>query len=107
MNVTFLEVLTSVWNRVITNDHSTDIKQVLNGEMEDAECKCFTGRVSRLVNCLSGFDELVSLALNALCAVEVKIADTDWKCDYSDWRKAEGIYTVELHKCRTERIGIH
>ena len=27
--------------------------------MQDAECKCFTGRISRLVNCLAGYDDLV------------------------------------------------
>ena len=92
VNVTFLEVLTSVWNRVIINEHSTDIKQVLNCEMEDAECKCFTGRVSRLVNCLSGFDVLV----------EVKISDNEQIGNViaviGERLKFEGKYAVELHK---------
>jgi len=34
--------------------------------MLDAECKCFTGRLTRLINCLNGFTELV----------EIKISDT-------------------------------
>ena len=92
VNVTFLDVLTSVWNTVITNEHSTDIKHVLNGEMEDAECKCFTGRVSRLVNCLSGFDALV----------EVKITDNEQIGNViaviGERLKEEHRYTVELHK---------
>ena len=25
------------------------------------ECKCFTGRISRLVNCLNGFTDLVNI----------------------------------------------
>ena len=92
VNVTFLEVLTSVWNRIITNEHVTDIKHVLNGEMLDAECMCFTGRVSRLVNCLSGFDVLV----------EVKISDNEQIGNViaviRERLKFEGKYTVELHK---------
>ena len=28
----------------------------MNTEMNDALCMCFTGRISRLVNCLNGFD---------------------------------------------------
>jgi reverse gyrase len=27
-------------------------------------CKCFTGRLSRLVNCLNGFDERVSVVIS-------------------------------------------
>jgi hypothetical protein len=34
---------------------------VLNIEMDESVCKCFTGRISRLVNCLNGFDPLVSI----------------------------------------------
>jgi len=99
VNVTFLEVLTAIWNRIVTNEHSTDIKKVLNGEMEDAECKCFTGRVSRLVNCLSGFDALV----------EVKIADNEQIGNViaavGDRLKASGRYTVEIHK-ETARVDL-
>ena len=35
--------------------------------MKDALCLCFTGIMSRLINCLNGFDE----------RVQIKIADTD------------------------------
>ena len=31
--------------------------------MQDAECKCFTGRISRLVNCLNGFSDLVKITI--------------------------------------------
>jgi Leucine-rich repeat (LRR) protein len=66
-DVTFEQVLTAVWNRIVSNKHAVGIKEVLNQEITDAEGKCFTGRVSRLVNCLNGYDELV----------EVKIADNE------------------------------
>ena len=92
LNVTFLEVLIAVWNRIAINAYSTDIKNVLNDEMSDAECKCFTGRVSRLVNCLSGFDALV----------EVKISDNEQIGNViaaiGDRLKANHQYTPELHK---------
>jgi hypothetical protein len=64
MNLTFLDVLTSVWNRISINENANEIKSVLNIEMEDAECKCFTGKISRLVNCLSGIDELVEIQIS-------------------------------------------
>ena len=32
--------------------------------MNDAECKCFTGRISRLVNCLFGYTNKVSIEIS-------------------------------------------
>ena len=64
LNLTFSDLLISVWNRILSSDHSTEIKKVLNTEMKDAECKCFTGRLSRLVNCLNGFDPLISVTIS-------------------------------------------
>jgi hypothetical protein len=32
--------------------------------MDESVCKCFTGRISRLVNCLNGFDPLVSINIS-------------------------------------------
>ncbi len=64
MNLCFLDVLTAVWNRIVVNENATEIKSVLNSEMKDTECKCFTGKISRLVNCLSGIDELVEIKIS-------------------------------------------
>jgi len=38
-----------------------EIKLILNQEMKEAECKCFTGRLNRVVNCLNGFSDLVKI----------------------------------------------
>ena len=59
LNLTFSEMLVVVWNRIETLASRDEIKKTLNTEMQDAECKCFTGRISRLVNCLAGYDDLV------------------------------------------------
>ena len=64
LNLTFSDLLTSVWNRIVANENSGEIKAVLNTEMMDAECKCFTGRISRLVNCLNGFDSSITITIN-------------------------------------------
>ena len=32
--------------------------------MKDSFCKCFTGRISRLVNCLNGFDKKVIITIS-------------------------------------------
>jgi len=32
--------------------------------MQDSLCKCFTGRLSRLINCLNGYDERVVVRIS-------------------------------------------
>jgi hypothetical protein len=104
LNVTFSDVLVLVWNRIIVSPHSDDIKTVLNSEMTDAECKCFTGRISRLVNCLNGFDELVVIKIsdneqigNVISIIKMKLEEANE-------------YTVERHKAeagkRLQELGV-
>jgi hypothetical protein len=64
LNLTFSEVLCSVWKVITEHKESDEIKKILDCEMKDSMCKCFTGRLSRLVNCLNGFDERVSIKIN-------------------------------------------
>jgi Leucine-rich repeat (LRR) protein len=58
--ISFSELLLNVFSLIETHqeyqDHKEEIYSILNVEMADAQCKCFTGRISRLVNCLNGFD---------------------------------------------------
>ena len=92
LNLTFSDILQAVWNRICSSEHASEIKSVLNSEMQDAECKCFTGRISRLVNSLNGFDPLV----------EIKIADNEQIGNVIANVKAQllnkNIYCIERHK---------
>ena len=36
----------------------------MNIEITDALCKCFTERISRLVNCLNGFDDNIKINIS-------------------------------------------
>ena len=64
----------------------------MNAEMSDSVCKCFTGRMSRLINCLNGFDDLVS----------IRISDTEQIGQVIGMIKeqlnAAKAYTVEKHR---------
>jgi hypothetical protein len=64
LNLTFDEVLCCVWQVISEHKESSEIKKILNIEMKDSMCKCFTGRLSRLVNCLNGFDSRVSVKIS-------------------------------------------
>jgi len=64
LNVTFEDILLSVWSKIKINKHKEEIIKILNIEILDAECKCFTGRLTRLVNCLNGFDDNIKIEIS-------------------------------------------
>ena len=71
-----------------------EIQKRLNEEMQESECKCFTGRISRLVNCLSGYSY----------KVEIKISENEEISNIiSIIMKKRGLKTIEILK---EEISI-
>jgi Leucine-rich repeat (LRR) protein len=64
LNITFSELLKYVWNRITKHKHKDDILKILDEEMENAECKCFTGRISRLVNVLNGYYDDINIKIS-------------------------------------------
>ena len=97
LNVSFSDLLVLVWNRILVSPHSGEVKGVLNTEMRDAECKCFTGWISRLVNCLNGFDPLVSVQIsdNEQIGAIISLVKREME--------AKGEYTIENHKAEAAR----
>jgi hypothetical protein len=65
LNITFKELFIAVVIEMdkLSPDLQIEIKKRLNEEMQDSECKCFTGRISRLVNCLSGYSDKVKIQI--------------------------------------------
>jgi pimeloyl-CoA synthetase len=60
--------------------------------MLDSECKCFTGRITRLVNCLNGLSDLVKINIsdnqqigNIIIIIKEQLGKNH-------------IYTIEKHK---------
>ena len=53
-----------VWSIIKEHPESNEIKSILNQEINDSLCKCFTGRLSRLVNVLNGYSDLVSITIS-------------------------------------------
>ena len=93
--LTFSEVLWFVL-QTIHNDFSievqNEIKKILNDEMKESECKCFTGRMNRSVNCLNGFSS----------HVKINIQDSEQIGNIiflvKDKLEKEGRYIIEMHK---------
>ena len=65
LNITFKELFIAVVIEMdkLLPDLQIEIQKRLNEEMQDSECKCFTGRISRLVNCLSGYSDKVKIQI--------------------------------------------
>ena len=65
LEVNFQEILCHVWNRIQQHADKDEIKKILSQEMDDAECLCFTGRITRLVNSLNGFYSDIVIQINS------------------------------------------
>jgi hypothetical protein len=50
--------------RMFQKEIKEEIIKILNIEMLDAECKCFTGRITRLINCLNHFDNNIKIEIS-------------------------------------------
>jgi len=63
IGITFKELLLTIWSIIRDHKNNDDILGIMNTEMNDADCKCFTGQLSRLINCLNGYDSRVSITM--------------------------------------------
>jgi Leucine-rich repeat (LRR) protein len=92
LNITFAELLINVISFIDQHEFKNEIYKVLEQEMNDTICKCFTGRMSRLINCLNGFDDNIIINIsnteqigNIIILIKDKLI-------------SENNYTIELHK---------
>jgi hypothetical protein len=93
--LTFSEILWFILQTIIKDfDNITqkEIKKVLNQEIADAECKCFTGRINRAINCLNGFSPLVNIQISENEQIGNVIIIVKEKLELA------GNYTIEAHK---------
>ena len=98
--LTFSEVLWFIIQTILTDfqiEEQEEIFKVLNQEIKDADCKCFTGRMNRIINCLNGFSPLVVIKIkdgeqigNIIILVKNKLELTN-------------TYTVEQHKIEVKK----
>jgi Leucine-rich repeat (LRR) protein len=65
LNITFEETLFHIleYINLELKEHKNEIYSILETEILDSEYKCFTGRISRLINCLNGFTPLVEIKI--------------------------------------------
>ena len=62
--ITYSDLLIYVWSRIIASANTDEILAVLNQEISDGLCMCFTGRLTRLLNTLVGFYSDIELQIS-------------------------------------------
>lgn len=74
LNVTIKDVFMYVWHKVLTFDEETqrEIANVLKSLLCEMSVVCFTGRISRLVNILSGFDDKILVEVDITTQIQAK-----------------------------------
>jgi hypothetical protein len=88
--VTFKDLLIPVWYRIVKHASANEIKKILNQEMNDALCMCFTGRLSRLISPLVGFYDDVNIKIGNNEQISNVVIQTKEKLGKD--------YTIEKHK---------
>jgi Leucine-rich repeat (LRR) protein len=106
--LSFQDVLEYVWEtiKLFDKDKQNEIKNIMNQEMRDSVGMCFTGRISRLINCLNGFSDLVSIEIsdneqinNIILLTKQRLGDdytTDKHKELVENELRERGYSVEL-----------
>ena len=97
--LTFSEVLWFIIQTIITDfqiKEQEEIFKILNQEIKDTECKCFSGRMCRVINCLNGFSPLVNININDGEQIGNIIVLVKNKLESSD------DYTIDKHKSEVQ-----
>ncbi len=75
LQMTIADIFVLVWHRIRRfedKDVQYEIAKVIVGELPDLEEYCFTGRISRLVNVLTGFDENIRVEIDISSQIQAK-----------------------------------
>uniref|UniRef100_A0A6C0ECI7 Uncharacterized protein n=1 Tax=viral metagenome TaxID=1070528 RepID=A0A6C0ECI7_9ZZZZ len=62
--LTFYEVFVKVFGRISNSPHKEELMRRLDEEMMESKDKCFTGRITRLLNVLNGFYEDIQITIS-------------------------------------------
>ncbi len=62
--ITYVELLGLIWNRIINSIHKSELLRILEEQIADSECKCFTGRFNRTLSVLVGFFDDIKINIS-------------------------------------------
>ena len=91
VQVTYSDIFRYVWTIIQGSPHKNELKKILQTETIDSVDICFTGRITRLINCLNGFDSRVKIKISDKEAIINMIICTKRVLE------AKNNYSVENH----------
>ena len=62
--INYKQLFCLVYARILTNNHKDDLFKIMNNEIHDGIGLCFTGRITRLLNILSGFYDDIEIQIS-------------------------------------------
>ncbi len=62
--ITYQELISYVWNRIQISDHKLELLKILQEQISDSACKCFTGRFNRTLSVLVGFYDDIKINIS-------------------------------------------
>lgn len=74
LNMTISDIFILVFNRIINHECEKEILKTLNEDINEMMNVCFTGRISRLINCLSGYDDKIFVGINENQQIQSRIS---------------------------------
>ncbi len=97
--ITYSDLLIYVWSRIRNKD---EILKVLNQEITDGLCMCFTGRMTRLLNVLVGFYDDIELQISD--SEQITNIIMSLKTKFNDEQLKEGVKKELLERQYSEAI---
>ncbi len=94
--ITYGELLSLVWNRIINSIHKTELMRILEEQIADSECKCFTGRFNRTLSVLVGFFDDIKINISDKSRISAIILNSKDKIFPYDPIKHKNAATKEL-----------
>ncbi len=94
--ITYNELLALVWNRIINSTNKTELFKILEEQIADAECMCFTGRFNRTLSVLVGFFDDIKINISDKSRISAIILNSKYKIIPYDSVKHRETATKEL-----------
>ena len=79
--VTYKELLQKIWAISTTHEHKHEIRGRLREEIQDGAFVCFTGKITRLVNVLTGFIDNVQIGYSENEQINNAVIATIRRCE--------------------------
>ncbi len=94
--ITYRELFSLIWNRIQKSIHKTELLKILEEQIADSECKCFTGRFNRTLSVLVGFFDDIIINISDKSRISAIILNSRYKIIPYHPVKHKEIATKEL-----------